>query len=143
MNDKMNKTKEEMWSYFKDSQNIFLATSEENQPRVRPVTLICFDKKFWITTGTDNNKVGQIQKNPKIEFCLMVKKGDSQGYIRGTGLAKIITDKEQKEKIAKHCSFFGDFWESPDDPDYTLIELSVNEVEYMRPDEINVCKFKM
>lgn len=143
MNDRMYKTKEEVWSYLKDSQNIFLATSEENQPRVRPVTLIYFDKKFWITTGTDNHKVLQIQKNPKIEFCLMVKKGDSQGYMRGTGLAKIITDKKQKEKIAKHCSFFSEFWESPDDPDYTLIELSINEIEYLKPDEINVYKFKI
>ncbi len=143
MNDKMNKTKEEVWSYFKNSQNIFLATSEENQPRVRPVTLICFDKKFWITTGTDNNKVGQIQKNPKVEFCLTIKKEDRQGYIRGTGLAKIIKDKEQKEIIAQHCDFFSNFWESPDDPDYTLIELTVYEIEYLKPDEINVCKFKI
>ena len=66
MNDKMSKVKDEVWNYFKDSQYIFLATSEENQPRVRPVTLIYFDKKFWITTGTNNNKVAQIQKNPKI-----------------------------------------------------------------------------
>ncbi|GAI47449.1 unnamed protein product, partial [marine sediment metagenome] len=35
------------------------------------------------------------------------------------------------------------FWESPDDPDYTLIELSISEIEYLRPDEINVCKFKI
>ena len=143
MNDKMSKVKDEAWNYFKDSQCIFLATSEENQPRVRPVTLICFDKKFWITTGTNDNKVAQIQKNPKIEFCLMVKKGDGQGYMRGIGLAKIVKDKKQKEKIARHCDFFSDFWESPDDPDYTLIELFINEIEYLRPDENNVCKFKI
>ena len=143
MNDKMSKVKDEVWNYFKDSQYIFLSTSEENQPRVRPVTLIYFDKKFWITTGTNNNKVAQIQKNPKIEFCLIVKKEGRQGYVRGTGLAKIIKDKKQKEKIAKHCDFFSEFWESPDDPNYTLIELSINEIEYLRPDEINVCKFKI
>jgi uncharacterized pyridoxamine 5'-phosphate oxidase family protein len=57
MNDKMSKVKDEVWNYFKDSQYIFLATSEENQPRVRPITLIYFDKKFWVTTGTNNNKV--------------------------------------------------------------------------------------
>jgi len=143
MNDKMSKVKDEVWNYFKDSQYIFLATSEENQPRVRPVTIIYFDKKFWITTGTNNNKVAQIQKNPKIEFCLVVKKEDRQGYVQGTGLAKIVKGKEQKEKIAEHCDFFSDFWESPDDPDYTLIELSINEIEYLKPNEINVSKFKI
>ncbi len=143
MNDKMSKVKDEVWNYFKDSQSIFLATSEENQPRVRPVTLIYFDKKFWITTGTNDNKVVQIQKNPKVEFCLTVKKEDRQGYVRGAGLAKIVIDKEQKEKIAEHCDFFSDFWENPDDPEYTLIELSINEIEYLKPDEINVSKFKI
>ena len=143
MNDKMSKIKDEVWNYFKDSQCIFLATSEENQPRVRPVTLIYFNKKFWFTTGSNDNKVAQIQKNPKIEFCLMVKKGDGQGCVRGIGLAKIVKDKEQKEKIAKQCSFFGDFWESPNDPDYTLIELSINEFEYLKPNEINISKFKI
>jgi len=143
MNDKMSKVKDEVWNYFKDSPYIFLATSEENQPRVRPVTLIYFDKKFWITTGTNNNKVAQIQKNSKIEFCLVVQKENKQGYVRGTGLAKIVKDKEQKAKIAKHCDFFSEFWDSPDDPDYTLIELSINEIEYLRPDEIKVCKFKI
>lgn len=143
MTDKINKVREEVWNYFVDLQFVFLATSEENQPRVRPVTLIYFDKKFWITTGTNNNKVAQIQKNPKIEFCLLVKKEDKQGYVRGIGLAKIVKEKEQKEKIAKHCDFFSDFWESPDDPDYTLIELSINEIEYLKPNEINVCKFKI
>jgi hypothetical protein len=53
--------KEEVWSRFKDFQHVFLATTEGDQPRVRPVTLIYFDKRFWITTGTSNAKVKQIR----------------------------------------------------------------------------------
>lgn len=65
MNNKISKVKDEVWNYFKDSQSIFLATSEGNRPRVRPVTLIYFDRKFWIITGTNSNKVAQIQKKSK------------------------------------------------------------------------------
>ena len=143
MTDKINKVRDEVWNYFRDLQFVFLATSEGDLPRVRPVTLIYFDRKFWIITGTNSNKVAQIQKNPKIEFCLFLEKGDKHGYVRATGLAKTIKDRVKRTRIAEHCDFFSDFWESPDDPDFTLIELSVNEIEYLRPDEINVCKFKI
>jgi len=54
MNGKFDNLKEKVWGHFKDYQHVFLATSEENQPRVRPVTLVCLDRKFWILTGTNN-----------------------------------------------------------------------------------------
>jgi len=57
---------EEAWSHFKDFQHVSLATIESDQPRVRPVTLIYFDKRFWITTDSWSAKVKQIQKNEKI-----------------------------------------------------------------------------
>ena len=68
MNNKHEKIKEEVLNHFKDYQIVYLATAEENQPRVRPVTLLYLDKKFWITTGTDNAKVKQIRTNPKWNF---------------------------------------------------------------------------
>lgn len=143
MVDKVDEVKEEIWTHFRDFQHIFLATAEGNQPRVRPVTLIYFDKKFWITTGTRNAKVKQIQKNPKIEFCLYLQEGDKDCYVRVTGLAKIILDRETKEKIARHCDFFSKHWESIDDPNYTLLEICPTEVEYLRPGEITARKFKL
>jgi len=125
----------EAWSHFKDFQHVSLATVEDNQPRVRPVTLIYFDKRFWITTGTDSAKVKQIQRNPKVELCLLFQEGDSDCCIRVAGLAKIIEDKEVKAKIAKHCDFFSRHWESVDDPTYTLLEIFPAEVEHVRPDK--------
>lgn len=78
---------------FKDFQHVFLATVEGDQPRVRPVTLINFDGKFWITTGTGSAKVEQIRRNPKVEFSFMFKKRNRDCCIRVTGLAKIIEDR--------------------------------------------------
>jgi len=49
---KENEDIEEVWSQFEDFQHVFLATMEGDQPRVRPVTLINFDGKFWVTTDT-------------------------------------------------------------------------------------------
>ena len=126
---------EEVWSRFKDFQHVFLATMEGDQPRVRPVTLINFDGKFWVTTDTWSEKVEQIQKNPKVEFSFVFKKGDKDYCIRVTGLAKIIKDKLVKAKLARHCDFFSKHWKSIDDPNYTLLEIFPSEATYVTPDK--------
>jgi len=125
----------EVWSRFKDFQHVSLATMEGDQPRVRPVTLIYFNKRFWITTDTSSAKVKQIQRNPKAEFCFLFKEGDEDCCLRVAGLAKIIGDKEMKAKIARHCDFFSKHWKSVDDPDYTLLEMCPAEIEYVTPDK--------
>jgi len=143
MNNNSKNIKNEIWNHFQNFQRIYLATSEGDQPRVRPVTLIYLDERFWITTGTHNKKVTQIKKNPRIDFCLPIKEESKEGYIRGTGWTKIIKNREQKEKIAQHCDFFNKFWESPDDPNFTLIEIFIEEIEYLKPDENIARRFKM
>lgn len=134
---------EEVWAHFKDFQYVFLATVEGNQPRVRPVTLIYFDKRFWITTDTRSAKVKQIQENPKMEFCLYLQKEDKDCYARVAGIAQIIKDREAKSKIARYCDFFSRHWEGVDDPTYTLIEICPIEIEYLRPGEYSAQKFKL
>ena len=42
----------EMLEEFGDLQHVVLATVDGDQPRVRPVTLISLDGRFWVTTGT-------------------------------------------------------------------------------------------
>jgi general stress protein 26 len=126
---------EEVLSQFRDFQHVFLATMEGDQPRVRPVTLINFDEKFWVTTDSCSEKVKQIQKNPKVEFSFVFKKGDSDCCIRVTGLAKIIEDKLVKTELARHCDFFSKHWESVDDPNYALLEIFASEATFVTPDK--------
>jgi general stress protein 26 len=143
VSDKHDKIKDEVWKHFKDYQVIYLTTVEGNQPRVRPVTLLYFDNKFWITTGTDNAKVRQIKANPKMEFCLLIEEQKKQGYIRATGTAKVIMDREIRENIAKNCDFFSSYFKSHDDPHYTLLEMQLADIEYLRPDEMYAQKFRL
>ena len=139
----MSNIKKEVLSIIKDYQTVFLATAKGTQPFVRPVTLIYFDKKFWVLTGTTTAKVKQIQKNPKIELCLFLPKKDGNGYIRLFGRAKIVKDKKTKTLLARHCDFFNECWKGFDDPDYTLIEIHPVEIEYLRQGENQACKFKL
>lgn len=143
MNGKSNDLKKEVWEHFKNHQYVFLATSEGDQPKVRPVTLVYLNGRFWILTGTRNAKTTQIQKNPKIEFCLLFQDGENRGYIRATAVARIIQNRETKVKIAEHTDFFNEFWNDPDDPNYTLMELCPSEIEYLRPKEMAVQRFAL
>jgi len=124
-----------VWSHFRDFQHVFLATMESDHPRVRPVTLIHLDKKFWVTTETKSAKVKQIQRNPKVEFCLNFKERGNDCCVRVAGLAKIVKEQETKTRIANHCSFFHKHWESVDDPNFTLLEICPSEIEYVSPNK--------
>jgi general stress protein 26 len=127
---------EKVLGHFKDFQHVFLATADGKQPKVRPVTLIYLDKKFWITTGTQDAKVKQIRENPRVEFCLYFREGDIGVYVRVSGIANIIDDQNAKERIANHIDFFSEHWDSFDDPNYTLLEIVPKEIEYLRGDEV-------
>ncbi|UCF70717.1 MAG: pyridoxamine 5'-phosphate oxidase family protein [candidate division WOR-3 bacterium] len=135
--------KKEVWSCFKDMQVIYLATVDGDVPRVRPVTLIHYDKKMWITTGSDNNKIKQIMANNKIEFCLLLKAEETSGYIRGTGTAEVITDVKTRTLIAENTPFFKEFWKDTNDPGYALLRIHPRDIEYLKPGAMQVERFSV
>ena len=110
-----------------------MATAEGEQPRGRPVTLIDFDRKFWIATGTRSAKARQIRANPNVEFCFPLKEGDDNGYVRVAGVAQTINDRQTKARLADQMDFFSTHWKGVDDPNYTLLRITRVEVEYLRP----------
>ena len=136
-------TKKEVWAYFKDMQVIYLATVEGDTPRVRPVTLIHFDKKMWVTTGSGDNKIKQINTNKNIEFCLLLKAGETSGYIRGTGTAEIINDTKTRVLIAENTPFFKEFWEDTNDPGYALLRIHAQDIEYLKPGSLKAERFSV
>lgn len=118
---------------FKEIQFVALATLDGMRPRVRPVTLIYLDRRFWMVTSTSSNKVTQIKQNPNVEFAYQFSENDEDCCIRILGKAKIIEDQNTKTSIAKRIAFFNDHWSSPEDPDYTLLEVLPDELQYVSP----------
>ena len=133
MGNNVEEMKKEVWAYFKDMQVIHMATIDGGIPRVRPVTLIHFDKKMWVTTGSSSAKIRQIKANSSIEFCLLLGDGENSGYIRGGGEAEIISDAETRKMIADNTPFFKTFWKDTDDPGYALLRIHAREIEYLKP----------
>jgi general stress protein 26 len=118
---------------FKETQFVALATIDGIQPRVRPMTLINLDRRFWMVTSTSSSKVIQITQNPNVEFTYQFNENSEDCCIRILGKAKIIKDKKTKTSIAKRIYFFNNYWSSPEDPDYTLLEILPDELQYVAP----------
>jgi general stress protein 26 len=120
-------------SQFKKTQFVALATMDGMRPRVRPMTLIYLDRRFWMVTSTSSNKVTQIEQNANVEFTYQFDENNEDCCIRILGKAQIIRDKETKTSIAKRIGFFNNYWSGPEDPDYTLLEILPDELQYVAP----------
>ncbi len=62
----------EVYDYLKKCGTFYLATTDGDQPRVRPFGAIdIFEDKFYFQTGRVKDVFQQLEKNPKIEICGM------------------------------------------------------------------------
>lgn len=139
----LEKLKKEIWSHFKQTQVVYFATSGKKRPRVRPVTLIYLDEKFYIATGTKDAKMKQIKNNKNIEFCYPITEGKNSGYIRVAGRAVVIKDIPLKKKIMGIIPFIKEFFQKPDDPNFTLLEIKIRRGQYLKIGEFKIEKFKI
>ena len=59
-----------VYDFLKKAETYYLATVEEDQPRVRPFgTILIFEDKLYIQTGKIKPVSKQIEANPKVEIC--------------------------------------------------------------------------
>ena len=120
-------------SYLQGNITAFLATVKGDQPKVRVVRLVSLDDNFYFATGSDNAKVDQIKLNPKTEFCLLIEEDRKSGSLRVECKAKIIEDVDFKTIIYNQVEEWWEFYDSPNDPRFTLIELKPTFFIYNKP----------
>ncbi|MGB8455522.1 MAG: pyridoxamine 5'-phosphate oxidase family protein [Anaerocolumna sp.] len=83
--------------FLKDSQTFYLATMENDQPRVRPFGAVMeWEGKTYICTNNKKDVFAQILKNPKVEISAMDKTGR---WIRITGNLTSDNRKEAKKAM--------------------------------------------
>jgi len=141
MGKSLDEIKQEVWDHVGETQCVYLATAEGVQPRVRPVTLLDIDEKFWIATGTDSAKTKQMKSNPNVEFCLPLTADNGTGYIRVAGEADVVTDPETRAAIGNQVPFLKEFWTGVDDPSFCLLRITRVEIEYLPPGEFESHSF--
>ena len=110
----------EVWGFLKDCGVYYLATMDNDQPRVRPFgTIEIFEDKLYIQTGKSKNVSKQIEKNPNVELCAF-KDGK---WIRVTG--KLIRDdkkKKKKDMLDKNPNLRGMYNENDDNTEVLYFE---------------------
>jgi uncharacterized pyridoxamine 5'-phosphate oxidase family protein len=85
---------QEVYDFIKKAGTYYLATTEGDQPRVRPFgTIDLFDGKLYIQTGKVKDVAKQIKANPKIELCAF----NSGSWIRVQ--ANAVEDPRREAKV--------------------------------------------
>jgi len=94
-------TREEIFELMKKNPAFFLATVEDNQPRVRGMLLYNADEKGIVFhSATMKDVYGQILKNPKVELCF----NGNGTQVRVSGELEIVDDNIMKDEICEHPS---------------------------------------
>ena len=79
--------------FLKDAETYYLATVEDDHPRVRPFgTAHVFEGKLYIQTGKVKDVSKQLHQNPKVEICAF-KNGE---WLRISG--KLIEDDRNEAR---------------------------------------------
>lgn len=89
----MKVTKKDVFEFIKKCGTYYLATVDEDQPRVRPFgTIDIFEDKLYIQTGKVKDVSKQIAKNGKVEICCF----DGDKWLRVSG--KLVRDERVEAK---------------------------------------------
>ena len=129
---------EKIMACFNEQQVVSFATVEGNQPRVRPMSLIHIDDRFYMITGArggkNARKLQQIRENPRFEYYLTLRGEKVDGFIRGMGETWEIADEATRKRVYERITWASSYFDSANHPDYVLLELKHDGFSYRTPD---------
>ena len=115
--------------------HVVLATVEGTKPRLRPITLVRHGASYFFATGSEANKVKQLESNPQVEIILQWKEEPNNGYIRLDGKAVRETNKETVADLYERFEYLSKLWRGPDDPTIVVYRVEARNYDYMKPGE--------
>ena len=133
---------EEVLSWYGEQQVVYLATADDLQPRVRPMTLIKMGEGFYMITGARGGvqakKLVQLRSNPRVEYYMTLEGDEGDGFIRGEGVATEVDDKETKMRVYDRIGWAKNFFDTVDHPDYVLMKIEHAGFSYRKPGEYDI-----
>lgn len=108
----------------------FLATIEDDQPRLRPVSPVrTVGFEVYVGNLRHYNKTREIAENPKVELCYM---DEGHNQVRITGMAEVVRDRDLLNDIWQSTPLLHQFLGSVDNPDFILYRIVPQRVRYMQ-----------
>ncbi|MDO4633058.1 MAG: pyridoxamine 5'-phosphate oxidase family protein [Eubacteriales bacterium] len=119
----------EVLEFLKSCGTFYLATTDGDQPRVRPFGAVCeFEGRLYIVTNNQKDVYKQMQKNSKIEIS-----GMSQGkWIRLAGNAVHDSRREARVAMLEANASLGSMYNADD---------NLMEVLYIENGTATFCSF--
>ena len=108
----------------------FLATVDNDQPRLRPVSPVRTDGfQIYVANLRQYHKTIEIEQNPKVELCYM---DQEHNQVRITGVAKVLQDKSLIQEIWDDNPLLRHYLGTPDNPQLIIYRIEPNRVRYMQ-----------
>ncbi len=107
-----------------------LASIDEDQPRVRPVSPVRTDGfTIYIANLRSYHKTVELEANPRVELCYLDKQHDQ---VRITGVAVVESDAEVLQSIWDENPLLRSYLGSIDNPEFILYRVDPVRVRFMR-----------
>lgn len=133
--------KEKITQVFGESKVGTLATVVGNKPHSRYMTFFNEDLTLYTPTSKETYKADEIESNPNVHILLGYEgAGMGDAYIEVQGKASIREDQSLKDKLWNNKM---EKWiESPNDPDYIILEINPETIRLMNdngePETLNL-----
>jgi uncharacterized pyridoxamine 5'-phosphate oxidase family protein len=109
----------------------YLATTENDQPRVRALGFwFADDTGFYFQTSTTKEFSNQLKKNPKTEVCFYKHEGMIGTMLRIAGEVEFVADPKLAEKVFIDRPFLKDFGMTIDSPNLVMFKIAHGEAHY-------------
>ena len=125
-------TNEECIDLIRDAGFGLLATTEGDQPRVRPMMPYLSDDNTQLLVALlgRSRTIPQVKENPRVEICFVDRK---MWYCRVTGNAQVSDDTSKKQVLWDNIPMLRQYFGGVDDANFILMEVDIKEVEAMTP----------
>lgn len=124
-------TKQDVIDLIKDAGYGVLATSENQQPKARPMMPYLDENGNLLLAVLGHSRtISQIQANPKVEFCFIDRK---MSFARVSGNAKVSNDMDKKQQVWNYIPMLRQYFSGPQDSNFVLIEIETQSVQAMTP----------
>ena len=122
---------EEAIDIIRDAGFGYLATTEGNQPRVRPMMpYLTEEGELLLALLGRSRSIPEIKSNPNVEVCFVDRK---MWYCRVTGKATLSDDLAKKTIVFEMVPMLRQYFAGPADPNYHLAIIEIKNVEAMTP----------
>src|SRR3989338_2815008 len=125
-------TKEEVIDLIRDAGFGLLATTENNQPRVRPMMPYLTEdgKQLLVALLSKSRTIPQVKKNPFVEVCFVDRK---MWYSRVSGKARVSDEKSVKESLWDNIPMLKQYFGGPQDANFVAMVIDIETVEASTP----------